>query len=78
MVMRAELTEAEWAVASRMSNEKRTTEGVAYELGVGESTVRKHLERVYKKLGVKSRREMAIALCESTPKNRTMVFGVYL
>jgi DNA-binding CsgD family transcriptional regulator len=48
-------------------------------MGVNESTIRKHLENAYRKLGVNSREQMVKALDESLlPKNRIQVFGVYL
>lgn len=76
---KSNLTPAEWSVVSRLRTMSRTVEGVAYELGMNESTVRKHLENAYRKLGVHSREQMIKALDESLlPKNRIQVFGVYL
>ena len=78
-VSRDSLTPAEWSVVSRLRTSTRTVEGVAYEMGVNESTVRKHLENAYRKLGVNSREQMVKAIDESLlPKNRIQVFGVYL
>jgi DNA-binding NarL/FixJ family response regulator len=79
MQARSELTSAEWSIVTRMRDPVRTTEGIAYELGVNESTVRKHLENAYKKLGVHSRKEMIDKFNESiVPKNRTLVLGVWI
>jgi len=79
MQARSELTSAEWSIVTRMRDPVRTPEGIAYELGINESTVRKHLENVYKKLGVHSRQEMVDHFNDSIiPKNRTLVMGVWI
>jgi DNA-binding NarL/FixJ family response regulator len=79
MQAKSELTPAEWSIVTRMRNPGRTTEGVAYELGIGESTVRKHLENAYRKLQVHSREEMNAKLTQSVmPVNKTLVLGVWM
>ena len=54
----AELTPTEGRVAELAALERRNRE-VAEALGIGVKTVETHLTRVYRKLGVRSRTELA-------------------
>jgi len=57
------LTAREWEVAKAAANRQRSAE-IAKNLGVSTRTVDNHLSRIYRKLGVRSRLELASALAE--------------
>ena len=62
------LSRAEAAVA-RLAAEGFTVTNISARLGSAESTVRTHLRRVYKKLGVHGRAELAYVLLHGTPRD---------
>ena len=72
------LTLAEQAVYDRVLNKRRTIIGIANELCVQEVTIRKHLEGIYRKLGVHSREELIEKhTVMGDLSKRTQVMGVW-
>ena len=61
----AELTGRERRVAE-LAAERRTNSAIARELFITVSTVEQHLTKVFRKLGVRSRAELAEALADTT------------
>jgi DNA-binding NarL/FixJ family response regulator len=59
------LTPAETRVARLVARALKNSE-IARELGVSEATVGVHLGRVYKKLGLRSRTELAVRLARTS------------
>jgi DNA-binding CsgD family transcriptional regulator len=55
------LTDREWQLASGAASH-RTSAELAAEYGISVRTVDNHLARIYKKLGIASRRELAAEL----------------
>ena len=62
-----ELTETERRVAE-LAARGRTNKEIAAELFMGVSTVEAHLSHVYRKLGIRSRTELAGRLEEAAPR----------
>jgi DNA-binding NarL/FixJ family response regulator len=62
----ARLTAPEQRVAHLVA-EGRTNPGVAHALGLTPRAVELHLSRIYRKLGVRTRRELEAALAGFTP-----------
>jgi DNA-binding CsgD family transcriptional regulator len=61
----ARLTEREWEVARAAAGRLRSAE-IAAELGLSVRTVDNHLTRIYRKLGVGNRLDLAEALDRAT------------
>jgi LuxR family transcriptional regulator, maltose regulon positive regulatory protein len=59
------LTEREWAVAMSLASGASNSE-IAAELYMSNKTVEAHLTRVYRKLGVRNRTQLVIAIGRST------------
>jgi len=61
------LTRSEERVARLAAEGRRNTE-IAHELGIGVKTVEAHLARAYRKLGVRSRTELAARRARALPR----------
>jgi LuxR family transcriptional regulator, maltose regulon positive regulatory protein len=64
-VWAAELTEREWEVATAVASGASNSE-IASELFMSYKTVEAHLTRVYRKLGVRNRTQLVIAIGRSS------------
>jgi DNA-binding CsgD family transcriptional regulator len=63
----AALSDAEGRVASLAAEGRRNAE-IAQDLGIGIKTVEAHLARAYRKLGVRSRTELAARRASELPR----------
>ena len=68
--MQEKLTERERQVLTLMV-EGKGNRGIAHILGIPENTVETHLKRIFRKLGVSSRTELARYVVESVEHERT-------